>query len=120
MEVNKKTFFDVCVIGGGPAGSTIAHRLASLGYNVCIIESQKFPRPNHIGASLLPSILPLLDCIGVRESVENIGFLPHERTIIWWSEAIPTYKSQPEQPGFYVDRGQFDHLLLQNAKKQWS
>ncbi|ABW29990.1 flavin-dependent monooxygenase QhpG [Acaryochloris marina] len=117
MGTKDQTTFDVCVIGGGPAGSVVSHRLASLGYKVCIIESQKFPRPNHIGASLLPSTLPLLDCIGVRESVENTGFLLHERTIVWWSETFPIYKNQHEQPGFHVDRGQFDQLLLQNAKE---
>jgi NADPH-dependent glutamate synthase beta subunit-like oxidoreductase len=65
---------DVCVIGGGPAGSTIAHRLASLGHEVCLVERDAAPRP-HIAASLPATILPLLEVIGVRERVEGEGFL---------------------------------------------
>src|SRR5215510_11113439 len=52
---------DICVIGGGPSGSTIAHRLASFGHDVCLVERHAFPRL-HIGASLPPTILPLLEC----------------------------------------------------------
>ena len=105
---------DVCVVGGGPSGSTIAHRLALLGHDVCLIERHPFPRP-HIAASLPPSILPLLEFIGVRDRVESAGFLRPERTIVWWSEAVPRMSAQPGAPGFHVDRGMFDRLLLQNA-----
>src|SRR5262245_45557718 len=44
--------FDVIVIGGGPAGSTLATRLAQLGRNVVVFEKERFPR-FHIGESLL-------------------------------------------------------------------
>jgi len=30
---------DVCVVGSGPAGSTVAHELANSGYSVCVVES---------------------------------------------------------------------------------
>jgi flavin-dependent dehydrogenase len=39
---------EVCVIGGGPAGSTLARRLALLGHEVCLVEWLAFPRW-HIG-----------------------------------------------------------------------
>src|ERR1700681_230367 len=47
MRTSEKIVADVCVIGGGPAGSTTAHRLASLGHEVCLIERHSFPR-HHI------------------------------------------------------------------------
>jgi flavin-dependent dehydrogenase len=106
---------DICVIGGGPAGTTVAHRLASLGYTVCLIEREVFPR-SHIGASLPPSILPLLDVVGAREQIEQAGFLRPQRTMVWWSQAAPAMRSQPGPPGFHVDRGAFDELLLRNAQ----
>jgi flavin-dependent dehydrogenase len=102
------------VIGGGPAGASIAQRLASLGHDVCLIERDCFPR-FHIGASLPSSILPLLDAIGARERVETAGFLRPERIIVWWADGAPAARAPPGPPGFHVDRGVFDLLLLQNA-----
>jgi flavin-dependent dehydrogenase len=115
MAAGERITSDVCVIGGGPSGSTIAHRLAAFGHDVCLVERHAFPRP-HIAASLPVSILPLLECIGVRDRVESAGFLRPERIIVWWSEAVATVRAQPGPPGFHVDRGAFDRLLLQNAE----
>jgi flavin-dependent dehydrogenase len=105
---------DVCVIGGGPAGSTTARRLAEFGYSVCLVEREVFPR-RHVGASLPSSILPLLEVIGIREQIESAGFLRPQRIIVWWSEARPSIRLLPGPPGFHVDRGKFDQLLLQHA-----
>src|SRR5690606_40278530 len=44
---------DVLVIGGGPAGSTIATLLARRGWRVTQLEKDRHPR-FHIGESLLP------------------------------------------------------------------
>ena len=115
MPTGERIGADVCVIGGGPAGTTIAHRLASLGHDVCLIDRDRFPRP-HIGASLPPSILPLLDVTGVRDQVEQAGFLRPARIMVWWSQPAPTMRSHPGPPGFHVDRGAFDQLLLRNAQ----
>lgn len=34
---------DVCVVGGGPAGSCLAAKLAQLGYRVAVVEQYMFP-----------------------------------------------------------------------------
>ena len=44
--------FDVIVMGGGPAGSTIASILAREGRKVVLFEKEQFPR-HHIGESLM-------------------------------------------------------------------
>src|SRR5207244_4151341 len=51
---------DVLVIGGGPAGSTIAALLAARGRDVALIEKTHHPR-FHIGESLLPANVALFD-----------------------------------------------------------
>src|ERR1700742_1937701 len=63
---------DVLIIGGGPAGSTAAIMLMSKGYQVTLLEKARHPR-FHIGESLLPANLPLMDRLGVGDRVRAIG-----------------------------------------------
>ena len=63
---------DVIVIGGGPGGSAAAKYLADAGLDVVLIEKERHPR-FHVGESLLPHSLPILDELGVLEKVQEIG-----------------------------------------------
>src|SRR5438045_3727850 len=63
---------DAVVCGGGPAGSTVAALLSSKGYRVIVFERERFPR-FHIGESLLPWNIPLLQRVGVLEKVRSAG-----------------------------------------------
>jgi len=60
---------EVVVVGGGPAGSTAGNLLARAGRKVVVLERERFPR-FHIGESLLPVNVPLLERLGVREEIE--------------------------------------------------
>lgn len=107
---------EVCVVGGGPAGASIARRLALLGHDVCLIEQATFPRP-HIGESLPPSIIRVFELLGVRSRIEAAGFLRSNRAIVRWSSNSNIRESSAEELGFQVDRGRFDQLLLEAAKE---
>ena len=63
---------DVLVIGGGPAGTTVAPLLAEKGYKVVLLEKALHPR-FHVGESLLPANLPLFERMGVAEEIKAIG-----------------------------------------------
>jgi flavin-dependent dehydrogenase len=63
---------DVLIAGGGPAGSTIAALLARKGLSVALMERDRHPR-FHIGESLLPMNMPILDRLGLSERVAEIG-----------------------------------------------
>ena len=65
---------DVLVIGGGPGGSTISAFLAQKGWKVVLLEKEHHPR-FHIGESLLPLNLPLLQRLGVLDQVDQIGLV---------------------------------------------
>ncbi len=60
------------VIGGGPAGSTAAARLARKGLKVLLVERDRHPR-FHIGESLLPMNMPILERLGLSARLEEIG-----------------------------------------------
>lgn len=117
---------EVCVVGGGPAGATCALRLAQLGHPVVLVERAPSGRA-HVGESLPPSVLPLLAELGVREAVERAGFLrPRGALVRWAGGAHERAHGEPGgsghqapwgDPGFQVDRGRFDALLLAAAEQ---
>ncbi|QEL13649.1 flavin-dependent monooxygenase QhpG [Limnoglobus roseus] len=106
----------VCVIGGGPAGTTIAAGLARLGHVVTLLEAEQFPR-RHEGESLPPSIVPLLDQLGVRAEVERAGFFRPTAAIVHWAGQRRPQTDWGGSPGFQVDRGRFDRILLSAAAR---
>ena len=63
---------DILVIGGGPAGSTAAALLAQQGRQVTLVEKESHPR-FHIGESLLPRNLDILERLGVLEQVRGVA-----------------------------------------------
>ena len=110
---------DVIVIGGGPAGSTMAARLAEKGLDVILFDKDVHPR-FHIGESLLPRNLPILEQLGVLDEVEKIAVKKYgadlalpDREDYQKFEFAEANKQHPH--AFQVKRAEFDHLLLQNA-----
>jgi len=67
--------YDVAIIGGGPAGSTVGSllKLHNPDLEVAIFESARFPR-DHVGESLLPATCEVLAEIGAWDKVEAAGF----------------------------------------------
>lgn len=98
---------EVCVVGGGPAGGTVAARLAALGYDVVLVERAALPR-EHVGESLNPAVWPLLEMLGVGD-VPSL----RPRSRVRWGGA--EHVRPPGEGGATVDRGAFDALLLRHA-----
>lgn len=111
------------MIGGGPAGSTIAALLAERGRNVVLVEKARHPR-FHIGESLLPLNLPLFERLGVHEEIRRIGMPKygaefvspwHDKAITFdfanaWDKSLAT--------AYQVRRSEFDRILFSNAARR--
>lgn len=54
--------FDAIVVGAGPAGSAAAHRLASAGASVLLLDRARFPRDKPCGGGLTGRAVRLLPC----------------------------------------------------------
>ncbi len=112
---------DVVVVGGGPGGSTAATMLARKGVQVLLLERERFPR-DHIGESLLPASIPILEELGVLPAVQEAGFLPKwGATMVWGKQQTPwswyfRETNQRNPHSFQVWRPRFDQLLLQNSR----
>jgi len=113
---------DVLVIGGGPAGSTVAPLLAGKGHRVVLIDKDHHPR-FHIGESLLPANLPLLERLGVGDEVRAIGMPKPGAEFVspWHDKAMSIAFADAwdkSMPGAYqVRRADFDDILIRNAAR---
>ncbi len=120
MTISPDEQVDVLIVGGGPAGTTVATLLARRGERVLLVDKDRHPR-FHIGESLLPMNLPLFDELGVGEAIARIG-IPK-----YGVEFVSPYHGRASNLDFAqgwdkrfdsayeVRRSEFDHVLLRNA-----
>jgi FADH2-dependent halogenase len=113
--------YDVAVIGGGPAGSAAAAKLARLRRKVVVFEKDRFPR-FHIGESLLATCNEFFAELGVSDKIRAAGF-----TEKWGAsfgpadgstEAYADFTASGQVPfpqTWQVKREVLDDLLLRHA-----
>lgn len=111
----------VAIIGGGPAGATVATLVAKAGHAVDLFERERFPRFK-IGESLIPNTYWILDRLGMlpklrqsafvkKYSVQFIGESGKLSEPFYFHDYNPHESSQTWQ----VRRSEFDSLMLDNA-----
>lgn len=128
--------YDVAIIGGGPAGSTVSTLLKkySPSLKVLVLEREEFPR-DHIGESLLPPVSQVLEEMGCFEKVDaaqfpikigaiyrwgrqpelwDLNFVPPE---VWVDEPRPAkFAGLRLHTAFQVDRSLYDKILLDHSQ----
>lgn len=121
MNANENQY-DVVVIGGGPAGATVATLLQQRGHRCLILESTEFPR-YHIGESLIPHTYGTFERLGllpqlkaskfpVKYSVRFVAPSGTETAPFYFYETIEGERAHTWQ----VKRSDFDRMCLTNAQ----
>ena len=112
---------DVLVVGGGPAGAATATHLRRAGLSVGLFEREPFPR-FHVGESLVPATLPILDRLGVGATVAKHGFqIKYGATFADQEMDLShTFYFLRDRPwphyAYQVPRAAFDTILLDHAR----
>lgn len=123
VAASRAADYDVLVVGGGPGGSSAATFLSRGGLRVALAEREAFPR-FHVGESLLPANMPVLERLGVLDQVKARGFLVKYGAYFHDQEMDLGYQfffreGKPWPPYTYeVQRGEFDKILLDHAARQ--
>ncbi|MDQ2854920.1 MAG: tryptophan 7-halogenase [Acidobacteriota bacterium] len=118
------TSFDVIVMGGGPAGSTVAGILAREGRKVVLFEKERFPR-HHIGESLMTDTYFTFQRMGLLEKLKQSPFVRK------YSVQFANPAGKESRPFYFfeanhhesavtwqVTRSLFDLMLIEHAADQ--
>src|SRR5260370_19540228 len=116
--------FDVIVMGGGPAGSTVASILAREGRKVVLFEKEQFPR-HHIGESLMTDTYRTFERMGILDKLKQSPFVRKYSVLFANSmgkESRPFYffeaNHHESAVTWQVTRAAFDQMLIEHAEEQ--
>lgn len=126
METPTPLQAPVCILGGGPGGSTVAMQLARHGVQAVLLEKATFPRDKVCGDALSGKVMRTLERLDPALAAEvkrdgqampswGVTFVaPSGRSL-----RVPFSRETGvgEAPGVILPRMRFDELLFQHARK---
>ncbi len=105
---------DVLVVGGGPAGSSCARKLAAGGLDVVVLDRAAFPRHKVCAGWVTPRVFDTLG-VDLGEYTEGRTLEPFTgfRLGLWGGPRVEVRYPGPVSYG--VVRAEFDHFLLRRS-----
>ena len=108
----------VVIIGGGPAGASVAITLANRGLTPIILETRQGPEFK-VGECLPPSAGPILQRLGLSEQLQRDGHLPSYGNRSVWGTPTPVERDfifGTQGHGWQLDRARFEAALANKAR----
>jgi flavin-dependent dehydrogenase len=103
----------VVVIGGGPAGASVAFHLARAGVPVTVVEAKAFPRAKVCGEYISPSATQVLEEIVPARELVAAGARRVDEFVIEVGELRVAWTTP--QPAWALSRATLDLMLLEKA-----
>jgi geranylgeranyl reductase family protein len=123
-DTNNGNEYDVIVVGGGPAGSSVASILSREGRKVVLFEKEQFPR-HHIGESLMTDTYWTFQRMGFLDKLKESPFVRK------YSVQFANPAGKESRPFYFfeanhhesavtwqVTRAIFDQMLIEHAQDQ--
>jgi hypothetical protein len=110
----------IVIVGGAVAGASAAIRLANSGFQVCLIERERFPRQKLCGEFVSPECLEHFRSLGVLDEMlaaggarltETVFYAPNGRSV-----AVPSEWFSNSGGALGISRAEMDFRLLKRAK----
>ena len=111
---------EVVVVGGGPAGSSVAAALALAGHEVVLLDKAGFPRHKACSEYINPAGARLLDEMGLTGEIMAAGAHRMEAMLVHapgGQHFVANYaRAEPGQAALGLSRYRLDHLLVERAR----
>ena len=118
MNISK---FKITVVGAGPAGASLAIRLAKQGFDVCLIERERFPRHKLCGEFISPECLPHFKELDVLDKMLESGGERITETVFYEPDgkfvSIPSEWFGNIRGALSLSRAEMDFRLMEKARK---
>jgi flavin-dependent dehydrogenase len=111
----------VAILGGGPAGATLATLLARGGLEPVLFARGKRP-PIIVGESLVPAVVPFLRELGIEEEVAGYSIWKGGATFVFDRDARLSFRFDEVRGAkttysYNVPRDRFDASVLEAARR---
>jgi menaquinone-9 beta-reductase len=112
----------ISVVGAGPAGASLAIRLAKNGFDVSLIEREKFPRQKLCGEFISPECIAHFKSLGVLGEMIAVGGDWISETIFYSPDgkyvSVPsTWFDAGLRGALSISRAEMDFCLIEKARK---
>jgi geranylgeranyl reductase family protein len=104
---------DAVIVGGGPAGSTLARALARSGASVTVLDKRGFPRDKTCAGWITPAVIGSLGLDPEEYRRRDRVLQPIHGFRVARMGAAPVHNDHgPEPVSYGIRRCEFDHFLL--------